>query len=152
MAKESYTELINNNQTDDTKKLIGCIDTNLLNSNKFESLYYSFPLIERMIVEIFKLVPDSDVEVYEQGIMRTTMEVIDANNKNNIISIGLVEKIKKYFGENGARNKIFHVESNEVAVNISFVEINQIIMELLEILNKLINEYSEYNYNVISKL
>ena len=106
MDKESYIKLIKRNQTDETKKIIGEIDTKFLESDKPESMYYSFPLIEKMIIEIFKLVPDSDIEVYEQGTMRTPIEVINANNKNKVISDDLTKKIVKYFNDDGARNKI----------------------------------------------
>ena len=69
MVKFTYLDLIRAIQNNDTIQLIGEIDIDLLNSNKVESLNYSFPLIERMILEIYKLVPESDVEHYEQGIM-----------------------------------------------------------------------------------
>ena len=79
MVRLTYLDFIKAIQNSDTINLIGDIDVDLLKLNKIESLNYSFPLIERMILEIYKLVPESDVEHYEQGIMKTPISIIDNN-------------------------------------------------------------------------
>ena len=97
MGKFTYLDFIRAIQNNDTIQLIGKIDINLLKSNKVESLNYSFPLIERMILEIYKLVPESDVEHYEQGIMKTPISIIDNNvevlPENTVKSITIMKNI-----------------------------------------------------------
>ena len=66
MDKEIYIAFIKYFENDETKRVIGQIDVEILHEEKVECLYYIFPLIEKMILEIFKLVPESDVEYIEQ--------------------------------------------------------------------------------------
>ena len=81
MDKLSYTDFIKIYEDMETINLIGKIDTEFLNENRIECLYYIFPLIERIVLEIYKLVPEADVEHFEQGTMRTIKSMID-NNKD----------------------------------------------------------------------
>ena len=81
MDRFTFAQCIKSEQNEDTVKLIGEIDTEMLNRRDLiERLYYALPLVERMILEIFKLVPESDIEYYQQGIMRTPIEIIENNN------------------------------------------------------------------------
>ena len=50
MVKFTYLDFIKAIQNNDTIKLIGDIDVDLLRLNKLERLNYSFPLIESMIL------------------------------------------------------------------------------------------------------
>lgn len=150
MVKLTYLDFIRAIQNNDTIQLIGEIDINLLNSNKVESLNYSFPLIERMILEIYKLVPESDVEHYEQGIMKTPISIIDNNVEalpENIVNI-----IKQIYGDDGIRNTLFHVKSEIINIEVSFEEINYLIMQLLFILRDKINENKGFTINDIAYL
>lgn len=138
MVKFTYLDFIKAIQNNDTVKLIGDIDVDLLRLNKIESLNYSFPLIERMILEIYKLVPESDVEHYEQGVMKTPISIID--NNIEVLPENAVNIIKRIYGDDGIRNKLFHVKSEVINIEVSFEEINYLIMQLLSILRDKINE------------
>lgn len=138
MVKFTYLDFIKAIQNNDTIKLIGDIDVDLLRLNKIESLNYSFPLIERMILEIYKLVPESDVEHYEQGVMKTPISIID--NNIEFLPENTVNIIKRIYGDDGIRNKLFHVKSEVINIEVSFEETNYLIMQLLSILRDKINE------------
>ena len=97
MDRFTFAQCIKSEQNEDTVKLIGEIDTEMLNRRDLiERLYYALPLVERMILEIFKLVPESDIEYYQQGIMRTPIEIIENNFENKIIPDRIVNIIEKY--------------------------------------------------------
>lgn len=138
MVKFTYLDFIKAIQNNDTIKLIGDIDVDLLRLNKIESLNYSFPLIERMILEIYKLVPESDVEHYEQGVMKTPISIID--NNIEVLPENTVNIIKRIYGDDGIRNKLFYVKSEVINIEVSFEETNYLIMQLLSILRDKINE------------
>lgn len=148
-----FAQCIKSKQNEDTIKIIGEIDTEILEKrNSIETLYYALPLIERMILEIFKLVPGSDIEYYQQGIMRTPIEIINKNNNDKIIPDKIVNIIEKYFKEDGIRNKIFHVEDVNVVIEGYFTDITYLIMELLQILKNRISMYKEFEIKLIEKL
>ena len=95
MDRKSYVDLICDIENEQTKNVIGKIDKEILNSEIIESLYYIFPLVERMILEIYKLIPDADVEHYEPGIMKTPIAIIE-NNKTNLLPEDIVTLKRKY--------------------------------------------------------
>lgn len=144
----TYIDLIKAIQDEETIKLIGEIDLKLLNSQTVESLYYSFPLIERLVLEIYKLIPYADVEQYDQGIMRPIVSIIDGNS-DYILPENIVEIIKKYFDDDGARNQLFHNKVGVINIKVSFDEINFAIMQLLSILKIKISENSDFNFENI---
>ena len=157
MDRFKFAQCIKSEQNEDTIKIIGEIDTDILEKrNSIEALYYALPFIERMILEIFKLVPGSDIEYYQQGIMRTPIEIINKNNNNDnndkIIPDKIVNIIEKYFKEDGIRNKIFHVEDVNVVIEGYFTDITYLIMELLQILKNRISMYKEFEIKLIEKL
>lgn len=151
MVRFKFVKCIDKLQNDKTIDLIGKIDTVMLNSNRIESVYYSFPLIERMVVEIYKLVPESDIEYHDQGKIRTIDSILDCND-NKIISQQIVDLIKKYYGEDGPRNKIFHVKEKSIQVVVVFNQINFIIMSLLKTLKELVEKYEGYRFKEIKKI
>ena len=144
----TYIDLIKAIQSEETIKLIGEVDLKLLNSQTVESLYYSFPLIERLVLEIYKLIPDADIEQYNQGIMRPIVSIIDGNS-DNILPENIVKIIKKYFDDDGARNQLFHNKVGIINIKVSFDEINFAIMQLLSILKSKISENSDFNFENI---
>ena len=144
----TYIDLIKAIQSEETIKLIGEVDLKLLNSQTVESLYYSFPLIERLVLEIYKLIPDADIEQYNQGIMRPIVSIIDGNS-DNILPENIVKIIKKYFDDDGARNQLFHNKVGVINMKVSFDEINFAIMQLLSILKSKISENSDFNFENI---
>lgn len=150
MVRLTYLDFIKTIQNSDTINLIGDIDVDLLKLNKIESLNYSFPLIERMILEIYKLVPESDVEHYEQGIMKTPISIID--NNIEVLPENTINIIKRIYGDDGIRNKLFHVKSEVINIEVSFEEINYLIMQLLSILRDKINENKGFTIKDIAYL
>lgn len=76
MDRLKYLDSIKENQNEKTINLVGDIDIDLLNNQIVETLYYAFPLIERLILEIYKQIPDADVEQYEQGTSKTILSII----------------------------------------------------------------------------
>lgn len=150
MVRLTYLDFIKAIQNSDTINLIGDIDVDLLKLNKIESLNYSFPLIERMILEIYKLVPESDVEHYEQGIMKTPISIID--NNIEVLPENTINIIKRIYGDDGIRNKLFHVKSEVINIEVFFEEINYLIMQLLSILRDKINENKGFTIKDIAYL
>lgn len=150
MGKFTYLDFVRAIQNSDTIQLIGEIDIDFLKSYKVESLNYSLPLIERLILEIYKLVPDSDVEHYEQGIMKTPISIID--NNAEVLPENTVNIIRRIYGDDGMRNKLFHVKSEIIDIEVSFEEINYLIMQLLSILRDKINENKGFLIKDISYL
>lgn len=152
MDKEIHIAFIKYFENEETERVIGQIDIDMLYKEKVECLYYIFPLIEKMILEIFKLVPESDVEYIEQGIMKTPISIIENNNSYNILPSHIIDIIKKYFKEDGARNKIFHIGDGEVTVNVSFDELLYLIANLLIILKNKLEEYTNFLFKDIKML
>jgi hypothetical protein len=150
MLKINYLDLISAIQNQETIKIIGAIDTNILNTQVIESLYYSLPLIERMVLEIYKLVPEADVEHYEQGTMKTISSIIE--NNIQVIPENTISLIKDIYGEDGIRNKLLHNKSETISIEVSFEKINFIIMQLLSILKEKLNESSIFELRNITYL
>ena len=151
MDRKSYVDRISDIENEQTKNVIGKIDKEILNSEIIESLYYIFPLVERMILEIYKLIPDADVEHYEQGIMKTPIAIIE-NNKTNLLPEDIVTLIKKYYGDDGLRNELLHIQKEIFEVSVSFDELTYLIANLLSILKELLKENSSNNFDDIELL
>lgn len=152
MARFTYLDLIKAIEDEQTINIVGNIDTDFLSNKIVENLYYSFPLIERLILEIYKQIPDADVEQYEQGTSKTILSIIN-HNKVDIIPEYIKNLIYKYYdGDDSLRNQLFHPKEDVVNINVSFEEINYIIMQLLSILKNLLKENDSYNFKVIEYL
>lgn len=152
MARFTYLDLIKAIEDEQTINIVGNIDTDFLSNKIVENLYYSFPLIERLILEIYKQIPDADVKQYEQGTSKTILSIIN-HNKVDIIPEYIKNLIYKYYdGDDSLRNQLFHPKEDVVNINVSFEEINYIIMQLLSILKNLLKENDSYNFKVIEYL
>ena len=152
MDKEIYIAFIKHFENDETKRVIGQIDVEILHEEKVECLYYIFPLIEKMILEIFKLVPESDVEYIEQGIMKTPISIIENNDSSKVLPSYIIDIIKKYYKEDGPRNKLLHIGNAEITVNVSFNELLYLISNLLIILKNKLEEYTNFSFEDIKIL
>lgn len=152
MDKEIYIAFIKYFENDETKTVIGQIDVEILHEEKVECLYYIFPLIEKMILEIFKLVPESDVEYIEQGIMKTPISIIENNDSSKVLPSYIIDIIKKYYKEDGPRNKLLHIGNAEITVNVSFNELLYLISNLLIILKNKLEEYTNFSFEDIKIL
>lgn len=156
MYKITYEMIIEALENNDTMNLIGKIDIESIKKNNVQSLYYKFPLIERMVLEIYKLLPLSDVEFYCQGTMRTIMSIL-TKDKHNYFPENLIILLKKYFDDNGLRNRLFHVKDDIGTINIDqrelvFEEIKYIIMQLMSILRKTCSNYTVENLGTIETI
>ena len=152
MDKDIRIALIKYFEDVETMRVIGKIDVDLLYGEKVECLYYIFPLIERMILEIFKLVPESDVEYIEQGIMKTPISIIENNDSYSVLPSYIIDIIKKYYKEDGPRNKLFHIGMEEISLNVSFDELLYLIVNLLIILKNKLEEYTSFLFEDIKML
>lgn len=150
MDKLLYTDFIKIYQNEDTIRLIGKIDIDFLRSECLESLFYIFPLVERIILEIYKLNPESDVEIYEQGTMRTINSVIEFNKNLNVLPKYIEKIIEKYYGNNGIRNELFHITEEIIELKINFNELEFLIMKLMLILKNRIKNCTNVELKYIS--
>lgn len=152
MDKEIHIAFIKYFEDEETKRVIGQIDIDILYKEKVECLYYIFPLIERMVLEIFKLVPESDVEYIEQGKMKTPISIIENNDSYNVLPSYIIDIIKKYYKEDGPRNKLFHIGIEEIKVDASFNELLSLIVNLLIILKNKLKENTNFIFEDIKIL
>ena len=146
MYRISYEMIISAIESNDTRELIGSIDVNAISKNNVQALFYEFPLIERIVLEIYKLLPLSDVEYYQQGTMRTILEIINKDSHNYFPS-NLISILQKYYKENGLRNKLLHIKDNIGTVKIrndeiDYEELKLAIMQLVSILRDTCNKYT----------
>lgn len=155
MVKIKKSEFIKMFENENTISRIGKIDMNVINDNSIYSLFYKFPLIERLILEIYKAIPRSNIEMYEQGTMKSINSIINSNPDISIIYPDLKDMIYIYFSDSdeSPRNKLFHPKGNfAITVMVNFEQINDIIAKLLALLNHVIKEYKISNLPKIKKI
>lgn len=82
----------------------------VIEDKSYYSLYYKIPLIERLVLEIYRSVPGTNIEKYEQGTMKTINSIIKSNSALELIPQNIIEKIDIYFNEkdDSSRNVVFH--------------------------------------------
>ena len=151
----NFIELIKSLENSQTIELIGEINIESLKNMDVDDLLYIFPLIERVIVEIYKLVPGAIIENNEQGIMKTITQIIKDNESKSIFKIPkeLKELIFKYYNDdNSLRNLLFHATDEVITVEYNKVEINCIIVSLLKLLNEQIKQYDINTLKKIEKI
>lgn len=150
-----YKRLIKYLNDNHNNKIIGNIDLDCIDRMNVEDLMYIFPLIERLVVEIYKLVPGSIVEVNEQGIMKSASQILKDNkdNENYIFPEDLRLLIFKYYDdENSVRNKLFHVQEGPFNISYDKEELSYLIFYLLLILNGRIDLYNIDQLKKIERL
>lgn len=153
MAKYKYVDLIKATEDENTINSIGKIDIDFIRLEDEESLYYIFPLIERIVLEIYKMIPNANVEQYEQGTMKTIISIIESNKGINILPDNLVDIIRKYFeGYDCLRNKLFHPDGTEINEIVSFEELHYVIFHLLSILKKSTKDFDNLKFDEIEYL
>lgn len=152
MDKACYIAFIKYFENNETRKIIGKIDINLLYDEKIECLYYAFPLIEKIILEIFKLVPEADVECFGQGIMRTPISIIENNDGYKILPSFIIDLIEKYYSNNGPRNQLFHSKEEEIKLKVDFKELIYLIAKLIMIFRNKLDEVNDFEFEDIKLL
>lgn len=151
--KITHIDMIKAIENESTERIVGKIKIDLLNAKVAENLYYIFPLIERMVLEIYKLVPGANIEQYEKRVMKTINSILKQNENLDIIPTEVSKTIQEYFKEDGLRNKLFHVNpKKQVTFQINIDELNYIIMHLLSILKKLDQNYKIETLKLIEKI
>lgn len=155
MIRVKKSEFIKLFENDITISKIGKIDLDVINDNSIYSLYYKFPLIERLILEIYKAIPRSNIEIYEQGTMKTINSIINNNKNIAIIYPELKSMIDNYFSEEDTspRNILFHTNGkSNISVTVNFEEINDIIARLLCLLKHTVEENGIINLPKIEEI
>ncbi len=145
MLKIKNSEFIKLFENEVTISKIGKIDMEVIVDTTYYSLYYKFPLIERLVLEIYRAVPGTNIEKYEQGTMKTINSIICNNSSFELIPDALLKKIDIYFSDrdDSPRNIVFHEFGlNEKKVTVDFEEINYIIANLLALLKHVLKEYN----------
>lgn len=133
---------------------IGKIDLNVLESRTEESLYYLFPLIERLVVEILKYKSDSNIEFYEQGTYRTLNSIFESEENKKYFDEDLINLIKKYYDEDGLRNKLLHYRG-ESSINITIIDLlatKVIVTRLLRLYNLTLKQLDDIELDEIALL
>ena len=133
---------------------IGKIDLDLLENRTEISLYYLFPLIERLVVEILKYKTDTNVECYEQGKYRTLYSILSSEENTKYFDKNLVNLIKEYFKEDGLRNKLLHYRGDDTIklTIIDLLAIKVISIKLLKIYNLTLKELDNIDLDEITLL
>jgi len=134
---------------------IGKIDMNVINAKSLVSLYYKFPLIERLVLEIYKAIPGSNIEIYEQGTMKTINSIIDNNQSIDVLGPKIKDIINKYFFDSNTspRNILFHPKGEGTPnIKVDFEEINELIKNLLNILIDVVRKNKNFKFKKIKKL
>lgn len=155
MIRIKNSEFIKSFENNITIKRIGKIDLEAIKDDSFYSLYYKFPLIERIILEIYKAIPETNIEMYEQGTMKTVNSIINNNPDIDILLPDLKQSISYYFSEdyNAPRNMIFHPAFEDtISVTVNFEEINYIIASLLGLLNHVCTQYGISSLNKLEHI
>lgn len=132
-----------NSYLPEMKSTIGDIDVNMIEDRTEKSLYYLFPLIERIVVEILKYKPDTDIEFSKQGTYRTLNSILSSSKNAKYFDNDLLALIKDYYSENGLRNQILHFRGKD-NIEISFVDL----LEMKVIVIKLLKLYKSTLLNI----
>lgn len=96
---------------------IGTIDIYFWFLNKYEALYYFYPLLERLIVHIVSLESRVGVEVNDSARLKTANSIL---SNNIVINEAITNKLIDIFKEDGLRNCLLHggkFKNNRVLLN-----------------------------------
>lgn len=151
-----YIKKIKELENEHTISLIGNISVESLEIMDVDELLYIFPLIERIVIEIYKLVPGTIVEVNEQGTMNTIIQILEKNSIK-VLPQDIEELIYYYYRdkdekEKALRNLLFHVEEDVTSIKYNKDDIRYMVMMLLEILNAQIRNFDIKNLKLIEKI
>lgn len=151
----NYVKTIENLQDEDTIDIIGNIDVKSVELMTTDDLLYVFPLIERIVIEIYKFTLGASIEDNVQGKRRTICAVIEKNETNGICILipNLLEEIDFYFkGEIALRNILFHPKSSEYSVEYNPRRIQRLLLNVLIILKYKIKKYNFSDLKEIEEL
>ncbi len=111
--------------------IIGEIDIYYWGLNSFETLYYFYPLMERLIINILSIEGREKIEIQDSQRMKTLNEIL---KDNVIISNYVTDKLKFIYKEEGNRNKLLHGEifKNNIYLIKHVYEVRWITLLLME--------------------
>jgi len=121
----------------------------VLRNDKAESLLYLFPLIERIIVEILSLEPNSDIEHYSQGTYRTMNEILNKNKDilTELLGYEIYQSLCYLYIDNNnnksLRNQIFHIKATIRIPSNVITEVKSLAIMLLMILESMLTQREE---------
>ncbi len=95
--------------------IIGEVDIYYWELNSFETLYYFYPLMERLIINILSIEGREKIEIQDSQRMKTLNEIL---KDNMIISEYVTDKLKCIYNEEGNRNKLLHGDMFKNNINI----------------------------------
>ncbi len=153
MYCKNYRERIEKILSKSLKDIIGDLDIEEILKEDIESLFYIFPLIERIVLEICKFYPEIDIEEHKQGFMRTLNSILTLN-LDMVLPQDILLNLNKYFARDGLRNKLFHANGENV-IEIDTKEINEIVellVQLIEILDVNLKKMNKSNFEFIEYL
>lgn len=122
-----------------SKELMNILHKNtrkLFESDNMAVLFYIFPLIERLVVEILDITSLINVETKNQGTIRTINSMLQDKETKKIFGKELYDNLKKYFADDGLRNQLMHYNPkvNKISANISDIrEIKEMAINLAQL-------------------
>lgn len=138
-----YSEFFNRKHSKELERIIFENNITLFDDQNAAVLLYMFPLIERLVIEILDLSSIVNIESKEQGTIKTVNSLIQQEITKEILGNQLIEKITKYFKEDGIRNKMMHFDpdNNEIKCHLSDIqEVKQIAIELIDLYESKLEE------------
>ena len=140
---ERFTKIYNSSKY--LKKLFPKLSDEVMDSKFVDCLYRFLPLIERLIVEIYSLTNIINVEIKEQGTIRTINSILENNEDSLNLPIDIKEALKKSFSNDGIRNKLMHYHENYEYIILTSTQLYNIKDAFLFLCNKYEKEYELYN-------
>lgn len=127
----------------------------LFESDNMAVLFYMFPLIERLVVEILDITSLVNVETKNQGTIRTINSMLQDKETEKIFGKELHDNLKKYFADDGLRNQLMHYvpETDKIGANVSEIkEIKAMALMLAEMYEKELKEADSVIIKKIEKI
>lgn len=124
---------------------------NLFDLVEVEVLYYLFPLLERLLVEIISFSNLINIEHQDQGSIRTINSILIMDEMYSYLPMKELTFLREMYKSEGLRNFMSHYEENgtfEVAIA-DINEIKRIIIILCYVYNQ---EYEKYSLDVIKEI
>ncbi|MFW6002789.1 MAG: hypothetical protein ACOCQD_05550 [archaeon] len=117
----------------------------VLDYYKTDSLYYLFPLIERLVLEILLDDYKSDIEVSHQGTFRSLSGILEDIETRQILQEKInddVDKLQQWFCQsNGMRNKVM----KELVIIREIKKIDEVKDVCLKLLQVYAEEFKKYD-------
>ena len=149
MDQKEFAYRIKQIENNDIEEKFGKIDINHINLHSLGSLYYLFPLIERIVIEIFDFIPEANIEVSDQGTYKTMSEII---KDNTIFDVEINSLLIEYYSDNGVRNTIIHNNKNNFPISITFGNLYYLLVYLLEKYVELTKKYDTFIFKPIEEI